>query len=188
LEAARQIGPDARPGLRAAREWVVGRDDDIRGRLERLHELRRTVRRLPGPLVLCHTDLHGGNVLVDDEGHLCLLDWDDAKMAPPEHDLWSGLGAPGEDRPGADFGGFLDAYRRAGGAAPLHLEHFAFYLLRRHVEDMAVGLRRLLDWDADEREEAAELRLMETSRVQWSRLDDTLAIVADALQQDRQRI
>jgi aminoglycoside phosphotransferase (APT) family kinase protein len=156
--------------------------EDILAQLERLHHLQATVRRLNGPFVLCHTDLHGGNVLVGDDGQLCLLDWDDAKLAPPEHDLWAGLGA--DDR-AAGFEAFLNAYRRAGGAAPLYLDHFAFYLLRRHVEDMAVCLGRLLAREADEREDAGLLRGMEDWGVaQWSRLVNTLAIVAAALRRD----
>jgi Ser/Thr protein kinase RdoA (MazF antagonist) len=182
IEVAARITPDARPGLLALRDWVTGRRDGILAKLARLHELQATVRRLDGPVVLCHTDLHDANLLVDDDGRIGILDWDDAKLAPPEHDLWAGLG---EDHRGEGFDAFLQAYRSANGAAPLHLEHFAFYLLRRYLEDLAVNLGRLLDPDADEREDPALLHSMEAwSIARWSRLDETLRVIATALRQD----
>lgn len=181
LDAAPRIGPEARPGLRAVRRFVLEQQDDIRAQLARLHRLQAAARRCAGPLVLCHTDLHGGNLLVDDEGRVSLLDWDDAKMAPPEHDLWSGLG-PAEQ--GESFVEFLAAYRDAGGAFPLHIERFAFYLLRRYIEDMAVNLDQVLAPDADEREDAAQLYGMEAwGAPRWSRLDETLSVIAAGLRQ-----
>jgi len=53
--------------------------------------------------VLCHTDIGGGKLLVDDDGWLILLDWDDATVAPPEHDLHCALDT--------DFARLLAAYR-----------------------------------------------------------------------------
>ncbi len=37
--------------------------------------------------VLCHADIHGGNVLIDEKGTLYIVDWDDPIMAPKERDL-----------------------------------------------------------------------------------------------------
>jgi spectinomycin phosphotransferase len=39
------------------------------------------------PHVVCHADPHLGNVLVDDEDGVWLLDWDDAVIGPREQDL-----------------------------------------------------------------------------------------------------
>jgi spectinomycin phosphotransferase len=43
--------------------------------------------RNAAPNVVCHADPHLGNVLVDDEGGVWLLDWDDAVLGPREQDL-----------------------------------------------------------------------------------------------------
>lgn len=37
--------------------------------------------------VLCHGDPHLGNLLLGEEGHVWLVDWDDALLAPRERDL-----------------------------------------------------------------------------------------------------
>ncbi len=41
----------------------------------------------PGPLVLCHGDLHPFNLLIDDAGAVTVIDWSAAILAPPEYDL-----------------------------------------------------------------------------------------------------
>jgi aminoglycoside phosphotransferase (APT) family kinase protein len=41
----------------------------------------------PGPLVLCHGDLHPFNLLIDDTGAVTVIDWSAAILAPAEYDL-----------------------------------------------------------------------------------------------------
>jgi aminoglycoside phosphotransferase (APT) family kinase protein len=125
-------------------------------------------------LVLCHTDLGGDNMLVDEDGRLSVLDWDYPMLAPPEHDLWSALGE--------GFRDILDAYRQAGGAWPLHLQHFEFYLLRRYLGDMTARLERILETDNGDEEDAELLRGMEAyGFARWAALDDTLVEIEEAL-------
>lgn len=96
--------------------------------------------------MLCHTDLGGSNLLVDEMGELVLLDWDEALVAPPEHDLQAAASSP-------HFAEFLRTYREAGGADELHLDHFAFYLVRRYLEDLAHRLLLLLDYNTTDAED-----------------------------------
>jgi spectinomycin phosphotransferase len=182
LQAASQLGSNVRPALLALRQWVQLRRDNILAQLSRLRRPQMVVRQLDSPVVLCHTDLHSNNLLVEDGGKLGILDWDDLKLAPPEHDLWAGLG---KDYRGEPFDVFLDAYRDSGGAAPLYLEHFAFYLLRRCLEDVNVCMTSLLDANADEREDAVLMHGVDECFARWSRLDETLATISTALGQDR---
>lgn len=142
--------------------------------IHRLHRLQPAVRELPGPFVLCHTDMGGDNMLVDEHGQLHVLDWDDARVAPSEHDL--------QEARGAGFERFVRVYKAAGGAQPLHLEHFAFALLRRHVNDMTARLLHMLEHDDSAQEDADTLDGLEAwGFAQWRRLDETLAGIAAAL-------
>ncbi len=169
-----------RPSLEAARSWVIEHGVDVEAQLSRLHVLASQARALEGPFVVCHTDLHANNVLVDLEGRMHLLDWDDAKLAPPEHDLWASLWQPNGESGG--LGACISAYRDAGGIAPLHLDQFAFYLLRRYLEDATVCLRALASPDADPRDDDHWLEgLRGWGAERWSRLDATLEVVASAL-------
>jgi Ser/Thr protein kinase RdoA (MazF antagonist) len=144
--------------------------------LTRLQQLQYVVRRLPQQLVLCHTDLIGDNLLVDEDGTLSALDWDDAKLAPPESDL--ALLLHGE-QPVDDH-----ALRRVLSVypGPLEIDRFAFFLLRRYAEDYSARVRRLEHGglspaDLEETREG----MVTWGSAQWSRLDRTLDVVRAAL-------
>lgn len=176
LAVVERIGSGERPGLRVLRRLMLLRQADVLAQYGRLRRLQGVVRRLDGPSVLCHTDLGGNNMLVDDEGRLSVLDWDDPIVAPPEYDLWSALGE--------GLASILSAYRREGGAQPLHIEHFEFYLLRRYLGDMTARLERILDEGHDEEEDEELLRGMEAyGFARWAALDGTLATIAEALRE-----
>jgi hypothetical protein len=167
LDAAEQIPPTVRPGLLALRDLIRSTRVEIDRQLEALHDLQPQSRRLPCSKVLCHSDFNGDNLLIDERGELVVLDWDEAVVAPPEHDLKFAVG-PG-------FAPAVRAYQDAGGSAPLHVEHFAFYMLRRAVEDMCARLVRMLHGASAPGEDE---ELLEGMRVwgfeRWRALDRTL--------------
>lgn len=64
--------------------------------VERAADLAQRLREKSLPFVLCHTDLHAGNVLLGADGELAIVDWDDPILAPKERDLMffgAGVGA-----------------------------------------------------------------------------------------------
>jgi spectinomycin phosphotransferase len=64
-----------------------GRRDTIRRLADRAEALGRRVAERPPGNVLCHGDLHTNNVLLDADGALRVVDWDDTMLAPKERDL-----------------------------------------------------------------------------------------------------
>ncbi len=54
--------------------------------ISRAGELAKILKDTPAQFVLCHTDIHGGNVLIKDDD-IYLVDWDAPMMAPKERDL-----------------------------------------------------------------------------------------------------
>ena len=70
--------------------------------VDRADRMGRELAAEPFPRVLCHTDLHTWNVLVDAGRRLWIVDWDEAVLAPPGRDLMfvvgGGIGPAG--RPG----------------------------------------------------------------------------------------
>jgi spectinomycin phosphotransferase len=73
---------DAWQAHRALIADVVGRTAALAKRL-RTHDL---------PFVLCHADIHTGNVLVDSGGGIRVIDWDEVVLAPKERDLMFSIG------------------------------------------------------------------------------------------------
>ena len=88
LEALANLGPGRRPGLGVYRKLLMPHRSEIRGYLDRLKGLQSVVRNRAWEMVVCHTDLHGGNLLVDSADNLYILDWEGAMLAPPEQDLF----------------------------------------------------------------------------------------------------
>jgi spectinomycin phosphotransferase len=88
--------------------------------------------------VICHTDLHGGNLMFDQNGDLFLLDWENAMLAPPEHDLFFIAGEP------ESWDVFLPPYVKEAGLVTPDPDLLGFYWYRRALEDVAGFLARIL--------------------------------------------
>jgi spectinomycin phosphotransferase len=172
VRALHEVPPPAPADLRvpteAFRAWsreligpiadALSRADDVTSRrgaeVWRAHEaevselLARTdamadrLRASPLVPVLCHTDLHTWNVLVDRAGDLWLVDWEEAMLAPRERDLMFvlggglGRGLVSHD----DTTAFLEGY----GPSAIDAELVAYYRLARAVEDLAADGEELV--------------------------------------------
>jgi spectinomycin phosphotransferase len=92
VTAAVESSTDQSDGAHAVR--AVWRDHRavIDGLTERTRELRAAIGRRSLPLVLCHADMHSGNVLIDRRGALWVIDWDEVVLAPRERDLMFAIG------------------------------------------------------------------------------------------------
>ena len=66
--------------------WA-SRRRDMRAVLERAEQLARAMPDRLGAFVLCHSDLHTGNVLVGAAGQPTIVDWDNPVFARKERDL-----------------------------------------------------------------------------------------------------
>ncbi len=59
----------------------------IRRLVDRAEQLGHKLQDQSHKLVLCHSDIHGGNVLIGGNNSIYIVDWDDPIMAPKERDL-----------------------------------------------------------------------------------------------------
>jgi spectinomycin phosphotransferase len=73
-------------------------------------ELGERLRAANPPQVICHTDIHPWNMLVDAARDVWFVDWDDTRMAPRECDLMYAIGGIG----GYVSGKREEAWFRAG--------------------------------------------------------------------------
>jgi spectinomycin phosphotransferase len=121
------------PGKASLAQALLPRWDTMLGYLEHLRTLQFYVRASRKAQVICHTDLHGENLVLDKENHLYIIDWENAIIAPPEHDLFFFAGEAGF------WEIFMPGYESQAGAADLDPSILAFYYYRR-------GLEGILDW------------------------------------------
>lgn len=59
----------------------------IRRLVDRAEQLGQKLQNQSHKFVLCHSDIHGGNVLLAGNDNIYIVDWDDPIMAPKERDL-----------------------------------------------------------------------------------------------------
>jgi spectinomycin phosphotransferase len=55
--------------------------------VDRTEQLGQRLQRQARAFVLCHTDIHTANVLLDGAGRMFIVDWDTPLLAPKERDL-----------------------------------------------------------------------------------------------------
>jgi spectinomycin phosphotransferase len=110
--------------------------------VQRAESLAEVLRVRSQPLVLCHADLHAGNVLIDARAHLYLVDWDTLIMAPVARDLmFVGGGLFANHRsPPAEEALFYQGY----GPAEVDAVGLAYYRCERIVQDIAAYCEQIL--------------------------------------------
>ncbi len=175
LEALGAHRPARRAGWQGFQELLLPRRAETLGHLERLKELRAVMRRRPSRMVICHTDLHGGNLLVDSERNLYILDWEGAMLAPSEQDLFF---FAGEDR---FWDLFWPNYQREFGQARLDVGVLGFYYYRRGLEDLTEWLQRLLQVNQTEEQVRNALHWATETVARLSEVEATLGRIAKRL-------
>ncbi len=114
----------------------------IQDLVQRAEQLAHSNRNKFSGFVLCHADIHAGNILIDSVGTIHIVDWDDPILAPKERDLmfiggglFGGWRLPHEDE--------LLFYR---GYGPTRIDPvaLAYYRCERIIEDLAVDCELIL--------------------------------------------
>lgn len=153
LRTIHELPADARPGLLALRDLLVPQRATILSVLDRAQAFAERARHRAQPFVVCHTDAHGGNVMRDATGNLWLVDWETARLAPPEHDLWMLHARLAE---------VLPAYRAGLGTEfTTDLDTLGFYLCRRPLEDLAADIGWMLHEHTRPEQDAESLGIIE---------------------------
>jgi len=109
--------------------------------IERTEQLASEIQSTPLEFVLCHTDIHGGNILIGNTGELYIVDWDDPILAPKERDLmFIGGGIDEIWMTQKDIASFYEGY----GQIEINYTTLAYYRYVRVVEDLVVICKQLL--------------------------------------------
>ncbi len=109
--------------------------------VDRAEQLSQKIQEQLPNFVLCHSDIHGGNVLIDVKGAIYIVDWDAPIMAPKERDLMfigGGVANVWNNPQEEEF--FYKGY----GKSEVNREMLAYYRHERIVEDIAIYGQALL--------------------------------------------
>jgi spectinomycin phosphotransferase len=116
-------------------------DAEIYRLMDRAERLSEVLCHQTHKLVLCHSDIHGGNVLIDKSGVIYIVDWDEPIMAPKERDLMfigGGVANVWNKLNEEDF--FYKGY----GKTEINKTILAYYRHERILEDIAHYCQLLL--------------------------------------------
>ncbi len=89
--------------------------------------------------VLCHTDIHPGNLLLGADDALYIVDWDNPVLAPKERDLMLIGGCPTWNSPREEA-----LFYRGYGPTEIDPTALAYYRYERIIQDIAAYCQQLL--------------------------------------------
>ncbi len=133
--------------------FMKSKRNEINHLVIRTEELVSEVRSQPLEFVLCHTDIHGGNILISESDQLYIVDWDNPLLAPKERDLmFIGGGIDEIWKSEKEEAVFYAGY----GKPEINRAALAYYRYERIIEDRAVIGEQLLltDEGGADREQA----------------------------------
>jgi spectinomycin phosphotransferase len=120
---------------------MKSRRDEINLLVQRTEALASELQSKPLELVLCHTDVHGGNILIGENDELYIVDWDNPILAPKERDLmFIGGGIDDIWKNERQEAMFYEGY----GKTEINLPALAYYRYERIIEDLVVICEQLL--------------------------------------------
>ena len=115
-------------------EFIKSKQDEITHLVERAEQLSLELQTQPSEFVLCHTDIHGRNILIDNNNKLYIVDWDAPLLAPKERDLmFIGGGIDEIWKSEREEAVFYDGY----GKTEINLSALAYYRYERIIQDVA---------------------------------------------------
>ena len=122
-------------------EFMKSNRNEIMRLIERAEQLALELQSKPQELVLCHSDIHGGNILIGNTGELYIVDWDDPILAPKERDLmFIGGGIDSIWKSKREEAVFYEGY----GKTEINLTALAYHRYERVIEDLVVICDQIL--------------------------------------------
>ncbi len=115
---------------------------EITDLVERAEKLARILKANPPNMIVCHSDLHAGNIFIGDDDAFYIVDWDEPILAPKERDLMGvGGGLMASKRsPQEEEELFYQSY----GQITINETAIAYYRYERIIQDIYEYCKQLI--------------------------------------------
>lgn len=123
-------------------DLLLAHQTQLNKHLDQLSELCNKVKQKENTLVITHGDLIADNLIKDNIGNVFIVDWDWARLSPPERDLWFFMGEFGQD--------FIKTYKKHNSKQKIDLDYLSFYMYKRYIEDIVYWANQILNENIDE--------------------------------------
>lgn len=109
--------------------------------VDRAEQLAKKLHTEQPKFVLCHSDIHGGNILIDKDNNIYIVDWDEPIMAPKERDLMFIGGGVANiwNKPHEEV-----LFYKGYGKAEVNITILTYYRYERIIEDIALYSQNIL--------------------------------------------
>lgn len=141
--------------------YLLIKEEVIQHLITRTEQLSKILVKRSLPLVVCHSDLHAGNLLIDSSGHLFIVDWDTLLRAPKERDLMYIGGSQGFRGHGLQEE--VELFFQGYGETIIDQEALAYYRYARIVEDLTVECDIILSANQNREDRERELEFMKSN-------------------------
>ena len=135
--------------------------DQILDIIVQAEKLCQGLQKQLSEFVVCHSDIHAGNLLIESNGGFYIVDWDDPILAPKERDLmYIGGGLLGHWRsPREEETLFYKGY----GNTQVNPMALAYYRFERIIRDIAAYCEELLLTNEGGEDRAQSLRYLKSN-------------------------
>jgi spectinomycin phosphotransferase len=164
-------GSEVERALRSS--WRAHRST-IHAVMSSLEKLAGLLQERSGPKVICHADLHPGNLLRDRAGHIFVVDWDDVMLAPKERDFIFVSDGQADGSTLQEIPPFFQGY----GETEVDWVALTYYRCERIIQDVIVCAQNvLLREDLGEATRAVEAQLFDEVLAEGGEVDTARAAV-----------
>lgn len=126
-------------------EFMKSKRSEMNRLVQHAEQLASELQSKSLEFVLCHTDIHGANMLINEDNDLYIVDWDNPLLAPKERDLmFVGGGIDNIWKSKGDESVFYEGY----GKPNIDFAMLAYYRYERVIEDLVAYAEQLLLTDA----------------------------------------
>jgi spectinomycin phosphotransferase len=134
--------------------FLKARSDQILGLVRRTERLAQALQAGSPQCILCHSDIHAGNILIDTNDAFYIVDWDNPILAPKERDLmFIGGGQFGARRTAQEE---ETLFYQGYGQTQIDRIALAYYRYERIIQDIAEFCKQifLTNEGGEDREQA----------------------------------
>ncbi len=149
--------------------FLKSKSEEIIKLVNRAGRLAQELQDLPPEFVLCHSDIHGWNLLIDKNDALYLVDWDTLIYAPKERDLmFIGCGLGNSGYTPQEEG---DLFYRGYGRIKVNRSAIAYYRYERIIEDIAAFCDQIFSSDGSGEDRKQSLEYLKSNFLQGNTIE-----------------
>ena len=146
------------PVMAGLASFLLPKSETILDFIGHAERLARILASRSTELVLCHSDIHPGNLFIDKNGTLFIVDWDSPVLAPKERDLMfigGGQGYVGVNDQEEEV--HFYRYYNPSAVDPLAM---AYYRYERNLYDLSVECPRIFSRTLNAQDRARSLEIV----------------------------